>query len=301
VENLFDLEDDLFKEDEEFTPLGRKHVTSDILDLKLDHLCEVLKDINADILGLAEVENRSIIEMLIKRYKGRNYAIVHYESPDIRGIDTALLYDSLRFSITSSKPISVDLGENRPTRDILYVKGTFVSSDLHLFVNHWPSHWEGTEKTNPFRAKAAKVLRSNVDHILEQNPVADIIILGDLNDQPTAASVTSFLGATMLQDSIDLRKQILWNLMTPFLNKQDEGTYKYQGQDLIYDQIIVSTGLGDTRDLTLKHNSQKIVDKPKYRQQRGKYRGYPFRFWAGDSLLGGYSDHLAVKVTVIHP
>ena len=197
VENLFDLEDDPDKRDDEFTPAGEKHVTEEILDLKLNHLAEMLTDLNADILGLAEVENGAVLEMLDLRYGERDYNIIHYESPDMRGIDVALLYDPRRFTIISSSPIAVDLGGGHPTRDILHVVGKFRGVELHLFVNHWPSHWGGTEATNPLRALAAIALRSEIDAILRLNHDAEIVIMGDLNDQPTAPSVEKHLGSSL--------------------------------------------------------------------------------------------------------
>ncbi|MFQ6673261.1 MAG: endonuclease/exonuclease/phosphatase family protein [Fidelibacterota bacterium] len=298
VENLFDLEDDPIKDDDEFTPMGRKHVTGDILATKLENLSEVLTKMDADVLGLAEVENRRVAEMLDERCTRRDYTVIEYESPDFRGIDVAFLYDAARFRVLSSEPVPVDLGEARPTRDILHVRGEFAGETLHIFVNHWPSHWDGTEQTNPFRAKAARTLRSQIDAILKDDPAAEIVVLGDLNDQPTAPSVATHLGCTLSRDSVSVGRPTLWNLMAPFLDRVNQGTYKYRGNDLVYDQIIVSPGLTDSKGLTVLPRSLEIFDGPKYRQQEGMFRGYPFRFWAGDSLLGGYSDHLPVMVSI---
>ncbi|MFQ6615912.1 MAG: endonuclease/exonuclease/phosphatase family protein [Fidelibacterota bacterium] len=298
VENLFDLQDDPATQDEEFTPGGRKGVTRDILDLKLGNLAHVLSLMDADILGLAEVENRRMVEMLSHRYGGRDYRIIHYESPDVRGIDVALLYDPTRFRLAESRAIPVDLKEARPTRDILYARGKTSGGELHIYVNHWPSHWDGTEKTNPLRAMAARTLRSEVDRLLENDPGADIIILGDFNDQPDAPSVSTHLGCSLIRDSVSVGKASLFNLMGPFLNEPGKGTIVWEAKDLIYDQIIASPGLLDSTGLTLKPESVRIVDRPELRQKEGPFEGYPFRFWAGDSLLGGYSDHLPVMVTL---
>ncbi len=297
VENLFDLEDDPNKRDDEFTPTGQKHVTQEILDLKLNHLVEMLTDLNADILGLAEVENSAVLEMLDLRYQKRDYRIVHYESRDVRGIDVAMLYDPHRFTLVSSSPISVDLGGGRPTRDILHVLGKFRGVELHLFVNHWPSHWGGTEATNPLRALAAATLRNKIDAILKNDRDAEIVIMGDLNDQPTAPSVAQHLGSSVSLQDVRARRGMLWNLMGPFVDEVNGGSYKYGGKDLVYDQIIVSPGLADTLGLFALPESIHIPGDPKYRQ-RGEYEGYPFRFWTGNRLLGGYSDHLPVSVSI---
>lgn len=322
VENLFDLVDDPDKNDDEFASGGRKGVTKKILDLKLDHLAEMLTDINADVLGLAEIENRKVLEMLDSAYTGRDYQIVHFESPDERGIDCALLYDPQRFRLTESQPIKVEIGN--PTRDILYVKGKYRRKDLHIFVNHWPSHWGGTEKTFPLRVKTAAILRKQVNTILEKDPGAEVIIMGDLNDEPGDPSVAFHLGATMDRKKIAVKPDdadcspekrqgcggcpgmgagadqriLLWNLMGPYEGRINGTTYKYRGKDKNIDQIIVSPGLMDSQGLGLVENSLLIVDGEQYRQQEGNYQGYPFRFWAGDRLLGGYSDHLPVKVAI---
>ncbi|MFH1852505.1 MAG: endonuclease/exonuclease/phosphatase family protein [Candidatus Neomarinimicrobiota bacterium] len=326
VENLFDLEDDPATNDEEFAAGGRKQVTVAILKQKLEHLSEVLSDLDADVVGLVEVENRAVLEMLNRQFPGRDYSIVHYDSPDERGIDCALLYDAQRFRVLSSEPIPVDLGSAGPTRDILYIIGKYAGKKLHLFVNHWPSHYGGTEATIPLRAKAARTLRTRVDQILAKDHTAEILIMGDLNDGPTDPSVHAHLGAVLNRPDptagttrkepcseeqrlacggcdgeghgLESERVLLWNLMAPFEGKVNGTTYKYRGRDANLDQMIVSPGLADDRGLRIVENSLAIMDKPKYRQQGGEYRGYPYRFWAGDRLLGGYSDHLALRVLI---
>ena len=134
AENLFDLVDDPNKNDEEFSIGGRKNVTSDIYDLKIKHSAEVLFDLNVDVLGLCEVENLTVLKDLNRSYSTRNYEIIHYDSPDERGIDNALLYDRSRFTVLSTRAIPNTLDNNDTSRDILYVMGEFQSDTLHLFV-----------------------------------------------------------------------------------------------------------------------------------------------------------------------
>ena len=143
AENLFDLVDDPNKNDEEFSIGGRKNVTSDIYDLKIKHSAEILFDLNVDVLGLCEVENLKVLKDLNRSYPNRNYDIIHYDSPDERGIDNALLYDRSRFTVLKSKVIPNTLYNNDKSRDILHVMGQFQSDTLHLFVNHWPSRSGG--------------------------------------------------------------------------------------------------------------------------------------------------------------
>ena len=133
AENLFDLENDPNKNDDEFAINGKKNVNQKIYDLKIKHCSEVLFDLNVDILGICEVENAKVLNDLNNSYQERNYSIIHYESPDNRGIDNALLYDKNRFSIISSKVIENILNNGKATRDILYVAGEYENRLLHIF------------------------------------------------------------------------------------------------------------------------------------------------------------------------
>ena len=284
VENLFDLIDDPDKRDEEFALNGRKNVTQEIYDLKIKNSAEVLSDLDVDVLGLCEVENKNVLNDLNDVFEDKEYKIIHYESPDERGIDNALLYDPKKFKVISSKPIRNILGGDDKTRDILYVKGTFNRNLIHIFVNHWPSNYGGKEKSIPKRNFTSKLLLSEIQKINELEVEPNIILLGDFNEDPDDNNV-------LLLESAGLT-----NLMTSMIDKEDISTYIYRGTNYLYDQIIVSNSILDEKGFTLADSTAYILDLPKYRQQKGKYKNYPFRFWAGNKLLGGYSDHLAVKV-----
>ena len=286
VENLFDIFDDPTKNDEEFSIGGRKNVTQEIYDLKIKQSAEVLTDLNVDVLGLSEVENAIVLEDLNFAYKERNYKIIHFDSPDERGIDNALLYDPNYFKVISSKPIPNTLPSGDKTRDILYVKGEYADELIHLFVNHWPSNYGGREKSIPKRAVTAQLLVREISSILSLNPSAEIILVGDFNEDPDEMNVQS------------LKTIGLTSLMEPMLGVPKKGTYVYRGEDLFYDQIIIHESLRDQEGLALVPNSTYILDLPKYRQQEGNYKHFPYRFWAGNNLLGGYSDHLAVRIEI---
>ena len=287
VENLFDLENNPNKNDDEFSIGGRKNVDQEIYDLKLKHCSEVLSDLNVDVLGLCEVENLVVLNDLNIAYPGRDYRIIHYESPDNRGIDNALLYDPDRFSIISSKPILNKLKNGGNTRDILYVEGNYQGRRLHLFVNHWPSNYGGREKSIPKRKSTAELIIKEIEMLQKSDEFAEIILLGDFNENPD-------------EQNIKLLEKIgLTSLMKPMIGKSNIGTYVYRGKDYLYDQIIVNDQLQDDKNLVVVNDSVYILDLPKYRQQEGNYKHYPFRFWAGNRLLGGYSDPLAVKVKII--
>jgi len=287
VENLFDLENDPNKNDDEFSIGGRKNANQEIYDLKIKHCSEVLFDLNVDILGICEIENSKVLNDLNIAYQGRDYSIIHYNSPDNRGIDNALFYDKNRFSIISSKAIVNRLKNGENTRDILYVEGEYQNRLLHLFVNHWPSNYGGREKAIPKRTSTAELIIKEIELIKKTDEFSEIILLGDFNENPD-------------EKNIKLLEEIgLTSLMKPMLGQPGIGTYVYRGEDYFYDQIIVNDQLQDTKNLSIVSKSLYILDLPKYRQQEGNYRHYPFRFWAGNKLLGGYSDHLAVKVKII--
>ena len=286
VENLFDIFDDPTKNDEEFSIGGRKNVTQEIYDLKIKQSAEVLTDLNVDVLGLSEVENAIVLEDLNFDYKERNYKIIHFDSPDERGIDNALLYDPNYFKVITSRPIPNTLPGGDKTRDILYVKGSYADELIHLFVNHWPSNYGGREKSIPKRAATAQLLVREISPILSLDPSAEIILVGDFNEDPDEMNVQS------------LKTIGLSSLMEPMLGMPKKGTYVYRGKDLFYDQVIIHESLRDQEGLALVSNSTYILDLPKYRQQEGNYKHFPYRFWAGNNLLGGYSDHLAIRIEI---
>ena len=235
---------------------------------------------------MCEVENLKVLKDLNRSYEKRNYDIIHYDSPDERGIDNALFYDKSRFTVLMSKPISNSLNNNDKTRDILYVMGLFQSDTLHLFVNHWPSNYGGKEKAIPKRAATANLIKNEIEKIQQKNQFADILLMGDFNEDPDEKNILSL-------NAVGLK-----SMMSTLMGKPKVGTYVYRGDDYFYDQFISSDGLRDRTNLYVEKNSIYILDLPKYRQQEGNYKHYPFRFWAGNRLLGGYSDHLAIKVSI---
>ena len=286
IENLFDLENDPNKRDDEFSRGGKKDVTKDIYDLKIKRSVEVLTDLNVDVLGLCEVENISVLKDLNYNYKNRDYKIIHFDSPDERGIDNALLYDQNKFSIIASNAIENNLGSDDKTRDILYVKGIYLDETLHIFVNHWPSNYGGKEQAIPKRKSTAELLISKIKAILTNDKLANIILLGDFNEDPIDDNVKKLENLGFI------------NQMSFMMGDKGKGTYVYRGKDYFYDQIIISSGLDNKQGLYSLNDSAFILDKLKYRQQEGRYKHYPFRFWAGNKLLGGYSDHLAIKISL---
>ena len=305
VENLFDLIDDPVKLDEEFTPLGKKKWTEERYREKMEHLDRVIGAMGyPDILGLCEVENEAVLQDLI-RTNGmieRTYAILHTESPDARGIDVALLYNSAVCQVLNHDyiriefPIEVVPDEPGYTsRDILHAQLLFLGRDtLDVYVNHWPSRYGGLEKSQPKRVHVANHLRVEIDELLEQRPQAKIIIIGDLNDEPDNISVQKVLGALMPGDAI--HPNLLYNLMA-VQDAVGYGTYNYRGNWNMLDQIIVSGNLLNPK-AKLQVLEPRILLRPWMLYKHDRFGYGPTRSYGGPNYYGGYSDHLPVSVTL---
>ncbi len=301
LENFFDTINDPNIEDEEFLPGGKKNYTGEIYMDKVSHLAEVISIIGTDrspdgpaILGVAEVENENVLKDLVSspKLKDRNYRYVHYDSPDLRGIDVALLYNPKYFTPIQSEPLYVALfnsdSTSRKTRDVLYVSGTMDGEPLHIFVNHWPSRRGGEEVSAPGRATAANVCKHKIDSITALNPNAKIIVMGDLNDDPVSPSVAKVLGAK--GDKSAVKPGGLYNPWTDSY-KQGIGTLAYNDSWNLFDQIIISSGFLDKSKDGYFFAEAHIFKKPWMTQTSGRYKDYPKRTFDFDNYMGGYSDH----------
>ncbi|UTW60702.1 hypothetical protein KFE98_11645 [bacterium SCSIO 12741] len=203
VENLFDTIDNPKTKDEEFTPDSDKKWGLERYQTKLDRLAQVVLSVDSmgpvAVLGLAEVENRAVLEDLIAHpsLANRRWGIVHEQSPDFRGIDVALIYDSAWYQPNGYDYVTVKLpNSDRTTRDILKVTGQLKGGEqMAFFVNHWPSRYGGQEASEPGRIAAAKVLRKEVSAYDKRNPDGNFVAMGDFNDYPTNKSVQEILGA----------------------------------------------------------------------------------------------------------
>jgi hypothetical protein len=307
LENLFDTLDTPGVNDYEFTPNGPNNWNSAKYQKKLSNMAEVIAQIGKEmfptgpaILGVCEVENRLVLNDLIRtpRLKPSNYSIIHYDSPDRRGVDVAMLYRPEFFRVTATRPVRLAMADDTAfrTRDQLVVSGLLDGEPLHVIVNHWPSRSGGELRSAPKRAAAARLTKSIVDSIHRADPSARILIMGDLNDDPTNESVAEILGAKGKPDK--LRKGDLFNPMWQ-LYKDGIGSLAYRDSWNLFDQIILSEPLvsGNRRSFTfLKAN---VFDQPFVKQQEGQYAGYPWRTFAGGAYSGGYSDHLPVYVFLV--
>lgn len=302
VENLFDIYDDPAINDAEFLPGSAIDWTLERYEKKLDNLAQVLTAIDETylpaILGLCEVENARVLKDLARHKKLRraNYKVVHHDSPDERGIDVAFLYAAYEFRVLEDRAIPVMFPGNPGdrTRDILYVKGVFKKArkdTVFFFVNHWPSRWGGQEKSEPARVRAAEVLIGAIDSIYRFHPAANIILMGDFNDEPDNISLSEVLDARPLPDEPQAGE--LYNLMFPMLKRQ-EGTLFYNDWD-VFDQFIVSGSLlGKEKGFRLADRQGKAfkAEWMLFEDDRGRKR--PNRTAGRSSYYGGYSDHLPV-------
>lgn len=310
VENLFDTIDDPQVSDTEFTPDGSKVWTAEKLEIKLQNIVTVINDlgksINPDgiaLLGLAEVENRRVLDQLVQHNNLENsdWNVVHYESKDTRGIDVALMYREKYFRVLDSKTFPLVLynskGEKRTTRDILYVKGILVQDTIAVMVNHWPSRRGGEKATQRYRMEGAKICKDVLDSVKSIQPDILTVIMGDLNDDPVSPSVKKVLEAKGKPGKTS--RDGYYNPMYNFY-KKGHGTNAYRDSWSSFDQIILSGSLLPQHSKgKWQYYKAEIYRKGFLLQGTGRFKGYPFRTFAGDSFLGGYSDHLPVVVHLI--
>lgn len=277
LENLFDCQHDTLKNDFSFLPDGDHHWTYHKYQTKLDRIAQVVVNIagweSAAFVGLCEVENASCLRDLCYRLKRFHYKFVHYDSADERGVDVALLYDSTKVKVLNSKALRVDLKEDK-TRDILYVSALIHEQDtLHVMVCHLPSKLGGNAASEWKRKAAKQVIHQQVDSILQVDPKAKIVVMGDMNSDPQN----------------DLSH--LENLMTD-AKRVGQGTHKYQGIWSCIDQFYVSLSL-------IPHAQASIFSPEWLLEEDPKYLDYqPKRTYIGYRYHGGYSDHLPIVLKI---
>ena len=297
LENLFDTLDDPKTLDDDFTPKGRKHWSLKRYKRKLKKISHVIASIGRRmsdhppaLIGLVEVENKQVLRDLVqtKKLKNHNYGIVHYDSPDERGIDVALLYKKTLFELQSSETFPLMLidedGQRDYTRDILLVKGLLNGELVHVLVNHWPSRRSGNDKTETKRIKAAQT----ASHILEaiENDFNDskIIVMGDFNDDPRSPSVKKYLAGSRLMNPMES------------LNDKGKGSINHKNHWHLFDQILFSRNFFNKQKGKHSFKYADVFDRHFLKEWHGKYKGNPFKTYAGKQYLGGFSDHFPVFV-----
>jgi predicted extracellular nuclease len=256
------------------------------------------------IIGLIEVENRQVIQDLIKQppLAKTDYGIIHYNSYDARGIDVAFIYQKKRFIPTHSLKKELVLfnenGKREYTRDILVVSGILDGEKIALFMNHWPSRRGGEAISLPKRNAAAVLLKKQMDSIRKLDPATKLFAMGDFNDDPVSSSLKNYLGA--VGDKKDLSdKYPYYNLMYKMF-KNGVASLAYKDAPNLFDQIIVSQNVLSDEKFTPTYSVYKAeIFAPDYlKNTEGQWKGYPLRSWDGDRFTGGFSDHFPAFVVV---
>lgn len=301
VENLFHPENDSTKNDEEFTPEGTRNWSFYRYHEKSNRMAKAILSIGEweapDIVGLAEVENKTVVEDLVNTEVLRkfDYEVVHYESPDRRGIDVALIFRKNRIDLIQSKPIRVNLSKDPQykTRDMLYTSFlTHAGDTIHLLFCHWPSRYGGQAQSEPKRIAAAQTARKVVDSLFTANPHSNIVIAGDFNDEWNNLSLSQHLVPSTME------WQRLINLMESM--PIEKGSHRYRGSWSYLDQILVSQNLMDAKGLDVHHQKAQVCEHEFLLEKDEKYPGKkPFRSFIGLKYHGGFSDHLPVYIDLI--
>lgn len=303
LENLFDTINDPRKQDEEFLPDGPRHWTGEKYKDKLEKLARVIEKLGdedgPEILGVCETENKKVLKDLIEteKLKNRSYSIVHFESPDLRGIDVGFIYKTKYFKPFKSFNLEVKdpADPEFKTRDILVVSGVLSNDTITFMVNHWPSR-RGSGKDDK-RILAAETARKAVDSILSGNKDAKVILMGDFNDNPNDASISEHLNA---QPEKKMTEKSLFNPMFA-INKKGYGTLSHDGVWHLFDQLIMTPAVLNNPNgkYFYRKESASIFYQKWLITQDGPYTGTPFRAFSGDMYSGGYSDHLPVYLLLL--
>lgn len=299
AENFFDARADSISNYHEFEPEGDRHWTYNRYTDKRNKIYQVIAALGGwepvTLIAFAEIENRFVLEDLIKStpLKNENFGIIHNESEDERGIDVGLIYqkDNFKPLHVESIPIVFESNPSDKTRDILYVKGMLDGDSIHVFINHWPSRYGGLLETTMLRFTAAATLKKACDSLCQSDPKANILIMGDFNDEKENESMQLLINNSQCE---------LSNLSLKFFDKRVYGTLKYQGNWNTFDQVIVSEELlSGEGDLLIKSSAGNVFSSPFLLEEDKTYSGVkPFRTYAGYKYIGGFSDHLPVYVDI---
>ena len=295
IENLFDIFDDSRTYDNDFTPINVNKWTPKRYGNKLHKLGFAISNIGKKetgkhpaLIGLAEVENAKVIEDLTttNHLKDCNYRYIHYDSLDERGIDVALLYDSTAFKVLNSEIYKIDLtkedGEPDYTRDILLVTGLLDGEQIHVLVNHWSSRREGEKESEPKRMISSYKITEIITNLRLENTDAKIVVLGDFNDNPSNNSIKSMIETSNLYNPMET------------LRSFSRGSTYHNRQWNLFDQIIISTNFFINSTTQFEYETANIFDEDFLKIFKGKFKGAPFRTYAGKNYNGGYSDHFPV-------
>lgn len=321
LENLFDIYDDPVKNDNEFLPEGKNKWTQAKYEKKLHNMAKVIRSMADNnkrwhtILGISEIENRLVIEDLVSQPEiaDANYQIVHYDSPDRRGVDVALLYKPDQFTYLDSESIPFDFNSDIDfsdtdtsyfkTRDILMVHGLIAGEHFAFYVAHLPSRIGG--KGGNLRSRGAEIIYNHSREMEAKYPGIKIVAMGDMNDNPTDDSMAKYLHGQERLENVTPTE-----FFSPYISmlKAGYGSLCYQGVWSIYDLELVNYNLAHAPDgglkiqpVTKNHGKEYygvVFKRPWMTTQKGQYKGYPFRTFSNGAFVGGYSDHYPTYIVI---
>ena len=322
LENLFDTYHDEGKNDYEYLPDGANQWTEAKYEKKLHNMATVIRAMKDDnkvwhaVLGVSEIENRHVLEDLViqPEIADADFQIVHYDGPDRRGVDVALLYRPSVFKVLESRTVPFTFDPDSQveytltkeeqddfrTRDILIVRGLLGGEMFAFIVAHLPSRTGG--KGGDLRSRGGEIMYRESVRLMEEFPGIKIVAMGDMNDNPTDDSMAVYMRAKEKVEDVGPE-----DFFSPFLSmfKAGYGSLAYQGEWNIYDIIVVSESLLNARKGTLgiipivkNKYYGRIFHKPFMTQQEGQYKGTPFRTSSGGAFINGYSDHYPTYIVV---
>jgi hypothetical protein len=311
LENLFDTIDDPLKRDEASPIMEMKANRSEVYKQKVKNMARVIANIGSDlarnapaVIGVCEIENRKVLEDLVNDplLLGKDYGIIHFDGPDRRSIDVALLYQKALFRPINSSShelkIYDDLTRRRVyTRDQLLVSGELDGDLIHIIVNHWPSRSGGEARSRSKRVGAAKLNKRIIDSLQSVDPYAKILTMGDLNDDPTNDSVKEVLKAKKEKEDVPLKG--IYNPFEKMFTDKGYGTTAYRDAWSLFDQILLTQPLLEDDYSSYRFWKAGIYNKAYLSNKRGRWEGYPFRSFADGGFTNGFSDHFPVYVYLI--
>ena len=321
LENLFDTYHDEGKNDYEYLPDGANQWTEVKYRKKLHNMAEVIRAMKDDnkvyhtILGVSEIENRNVLEELVSQPEiaDANFQIVHYDGPDRRGVDCALLYRPDQFTLLESRSIpftfdsqnivfdmdSLSMADFR-TRDILEVRGTIDGEMFAFYVTHLPSRIGG--KSGFLRSRGAEIIYENAMKLMQQYPGIKIAVMGDMNDNPFDESMVTYLHGKETPEEVGEE-----DFFDPFLSmiKAGFGSLAYQGVWCIFDIIMVNNNLLNPakgtfgiKPIVNRKFYGRVFQQPFMTQQEGQYKGTPKRTSSNGAFINGYSDHYPTYIVI---
>lgn len=306
LENLFDTINNNGKYDFEFSPAGKNKWDGHKYWSKIKNLSYAISQMKTKttplgpaVIGCSEIENITVLQDLVKAdaIRDLNLQVIHHDSPDRRGVDVSLLYNPKLFKPirVTNHPLVIEGMEYFKTRDQMCVTGLLGGCRVGVIVNHWPSRRGGSEQSSYLREAAAALSKHIADSLLSVDPKMGIIIMGDLNDDPSDRSCAVTLGAT--RKKADCKEGGFYNPFWQLLDK-GVGSYIYRGGWDLFDQIIVNYNLVEGAN-GLKFDRAEVFNREFLKQQTGQYKGYPLRTFSGGAWTNGYSDHFPTEIFLL--